>query len=81
MKKKQVRGLCGVFNYDVRDDLTMAEGQVTVNAAEFGNSWKAGHACEKDAPLLPTSTGGCKVNLNFHKEAERACKIFKNGTF
>ena len=59
----------------------MAEGQVTVSAAEFGNSWKLGHTCEKDMSLLPTSTGGCQSNLNFHKEAEHACKIFKNGTF
>ncbi|XP_069586533.1 SCO-spondin-like [Ranitomeya imitator] len=33
-------GLCGTYNENPEDDLTMAGGAVSLNAAMFGNSWK-----------------------------------------
>ncbi|XP_013879264.1 SCO-spondin isoform X2 [Austrofundulus limnaeus] len=34
------RGLCGVYNNNVKDDFTMMTGTVSPYAASFGNSWK-----------------------------------------
>lgn len=35
----QVQGMCGNFNDDREDDLSLPNGTL-VNVAQFGNSWK-----------------------------------------
>ncbi|XP_043935264.1 LOW QUALITY PROTEIN: IgGFc-binding protein-like [Protopterus annectens] len=47
-------GLCGNFNKNTKDDLTMKNGQLAPNAGEFGQSWKT-----ED---IPGCNDGCKTN-------------------
>ena len=74
-----MRGICGLYNYDQRDDMTMPDGQVTVNHAEFGNSWKSSHTCDEDMPMSGILDDVCHTGLYYHKYAEETCQILKSG--
>ncbi|XP_043936384.1 IgGFc-binding protein-like [Protopterus annectens] len=58
-----VCGLCGNFNNNTQDDLTMKNGQLAPNAGEFGLSWKTEE--------VPGCTDGCKTNCPQCKENEK----------
>ena len=71
--------MCGVFNYDQRDDLSMQNGEITVNSAEFGNSWKTDSKCTKDMPLTGLINDACHTSSHYHREAEEACQAMQSG--
>ncbi|XP_039610072.1 SCO-spondin [Polypterus senegalus] len=59
-QRGRTRGLCGIYNDDIRDDFTTVAGTIVKYAASFGNSWRVpgeqpevcsdaaevGHTCE-----------------------------------
>ncbi|XP_053307563.1 IgGFc-binding protein [Spea bombifrons] len=69
-----VAGLCGNYNKNPKDDLTMKDGKVTTNVVQFGNSWKVG-----DAPgCTPECTGKCPQCTEAQKQeykSEKYCGI------
>ncbi|XP_069497240.1 IgGFc-binding protein-like [Ambystoma mexicanum] len=57
-----VCGLCGNFNQNAKDDLTMKSGGTAPNAVKFGESWKVG--------TVPGCTSDCVGNCLLCSEAE-----------
>ncbi|KAG2458502.1 SSPO protein, partial [Polypterus senegalus] len=39
-QRGRTRGLCGIYNDDIRDDFTTVAGTIVKYAASFGNSWR-----------------------------------------
>ena len=70
-------GLCGNFNGEQKDDLTTKEGQITVDAVLFGNSWKVDQKCP-DAPNIrnPCLSAGPAVQT-----ARRQCSKLRRPPF
>ncbi|XP_071943772.1 hemocytin-like, partial [Antedon mediterranea] len=77
----QTEGLCGICNSDPSDDLTMPNGTITENTAEFGFSWLVeGSNCTK--PPKPTcsddTTDAEKVCAAFYQPPLSDCGILVN---
>ncbi|KAM7013820.1 IgGFc-binding protein-like [Passerculus sandwichensis] len=79
-KKVNVHGMCGNFNGNLEDDLSLTDG-TTVTAPQFGNSWEV----EKD------SDKGCLPDLREDEEPpcttenkqviEKQCNVLKSDKF
>lgn len=62
-----IDGLCGYFDFNVKNDKTKSDGKITVNTEDFGNSWKYGNDSCK--------TKTCLKDIQI-KDKE-ICQIFK----
>ncbi|XP_043936388.1 IgGFc-binding protein-like [Protopterus annectens] len=77
-----VCGLCGNFNKNTKDDLTMKNGKLAANAGEFGQSWKTdeipgcSHGCKGNCP-------DCAINEKKQYEKDSSCGLIlkKDGPF
>ncbi|XP_077125438.1 SCO-spondin-like [Ranitomeya variabilis] len=70
-------GLCGTYNENPEDDLTMAGGALSLNAAMFGNSWKIQdiHSLQT-CPDVPEFGHSCELPGRdaIRAEAESVCR-------
>ncbi|XP_069497528.1 IgGFc-binding protein-like [Ambystoma mexicanum] len=71
--QNQLRGMCGNYNGDRKDDKAKPDGMLARNDAEFGNSWRANISstgCEEDSGVI-SNTDNC-TNLQAIQEQ---CRI------
>ncbi|KAM4703004.1 IgGFc-binding protein [Rhinophrynus dorsalis] len=72
-------GLCGNNNKNPNDDLTMKNGNMAANAAQFGDSWKVGEVPE----CSPECRGNCPLCSEAQKQEyknEKFCGIITKST-
>ena len=76
----KVSGLCGVYNLNQHDDLTLPSGVTTTCVSTFGRSWKTGINCEENV-----STGmavdACVLATGYQKHATEVCSVLKSGEY
>ncbi|NXO99826.1 SSPO protein, partial [Certhia brachydactyla] len=70
----QVRGLCGTFTGDQRDDFTTPEGDVEPGVAAFANAFRAAGACPVLGPAIPEPCPD-------RHRAEAACAVLMGPAF
>ncbi|NXR72081.1 SSPO protein, partial [Pycnonotus jocosus] len=74
----QVRGLCGTFNGDQRDDFTTPAGDVEPGVAAFANAFRAAGACPALRPGVPEP---CDAFPGSRERAEAACALLMGPAF
>ncbi|NXH09073.1 SSPO protein, partial [Loxia leucoptera] len=74
----QVRGLCGTFNGDQRDEFTTPEGDVEPGVAAFANAFRAAGACPALGPGIPDPCAGFP---GIRERAEAACAVLMGPAF
>ncbi|CAN2388181.1 binding of sperm to zona pellucida, partial [Pristimantis euphronides] len=77
-----VGGLCGNYNKNPNDDLTMSDGKLAPNSVQFGNSWKVGDV----SGCSPGCTQNCPVCSDAQKQvytSDKYCGMINkaNGPF
>lgn len=74
-----MKGLCGTFNNNQKDDFLTPEGDVEQSIIPFANKWKASEKCddtsEKDI-IHP-----CSTNVQNKATAEKLCGKLKSQIF
>lgn len=74
-----LKGLCGTFNENQRDDFTTPEGDVETSVPSFANQWKTDEVCQdvedKEVPHP------CKSNSHNKAAAEKYCAKIKDAIF
>lgn len=78
--KSKVCGLCGNFNGNPDDDLTMPSNSQTPSAAEFGCSWKVSNLtdCVDCMEDRSATVQGCDENALKAWEGEQDCGILNS---
>ncbi|NWU46476.1 SSPO protein, partial [Dromas ardeola] len=75
---RQVRGLCGTYNWDGRDEFTTPAGDVETGVAAFVNRYRASGDC----PLLgPGPLEPCDAFAGRRELAEAACAVLHGPAF
>ncbi|NWV35575.1 SSPO protein, partial [Grantiella picta] len=74
----QVRGLCGTFNGDQRDEFMTPEGDVEPGVAAFANAFRAAGACPALGPGIPDPCDGFPGS---RQSAETACAVLMGPAF
>ena len=77
--KLKIKGLCGTFNENQRDDLTTPEGDVEQSVMAFANKWKTREVCQDVSLLEPNHP--CQVNAHNRAEAEKYCQPIRGELF
>lgn len=73
----QTRGLLGNGNNEPYDDLTIANGKIVTNEAEFGNSYKIGNCQPVNVPKRDNVAQSASCNSLFSWESSlRLCYSF-----
>ncbi|XP_065430748.1 IgGFc-binding protein-like [Chrysemys picta bellii] len=67
-------GLCGNFNGDKGDELTMKDGRVAPNATAFGQSWRVA-----ETPDCTEADKGCFCNAGFLLSGDRCVPVAQCG--
>ncbi|NXG20800.1 SSPO protein, partial [Grallaria varia] len=74
----QVRGLCGTFNGDQRDEFLTPEGDVELGVAAFANAFRAAGACPA---LGPGIANPCDSSPGSWERAEATCAVLLGPAF
>ena len=75
----QVQGLCGIYNLRQTDDFTLPSGATTVDAAEFGNSWKTNSLCSVNEAATGRAVDACLLASEYAQTATETCAQLKSG--
>ncbi|KAF1428409.1 SCO-spondin, partial [Spheniscus humboldti] len=74
----QVRGLCGTYNWNQRDEFTTPAGDVETGVAAFANKYRASGDC----PVLgPFPLEPCGAFAGRRELAEAACAVLHGPAF
>ncbi|NWV01445.1 SSPO protein, partial [Upupa epops] len=74
-----VRGLCGTYNWEQRDEFTTPAGDVETDVAAFANKYRVPGDCP-----VPLGTGAgdtCDTFVGQRELAEAACAILRGPAF
>lgn len=74
-----VKGLCGTFNLNQKDDFLTPEGDVEQTALAFANKWKTREFCDDVSTKEPEHP--CKANMQNKDTAETYCSKLKSKIF
>lgn len=74
----QVRGLCGTYSWDQRDDFTTPAGDVEVGVAAFADAYRVSSDCPAPGPLPPDP---CDAFAARRELAEAACAVLHGPAF
>lgn len=66
-----VKGLCGTFNGNQKDDFLTPEGDVEQDPAAFANKWKTKEVCDNVESKV--SSHPCEQHVQNRAAAERHC--------
>ncbi|XP_072290529.1 uncharacterized protein muc5.1 [Eucyclogobius newberryi] len=75
--KGKVCGLCGNYDYNIKNDWTSRSNEQAVEAFEFGNSWKMSPTCEDVKPL----NSSCELYSHRRAWAKKHCNIILSPVF
>ncbi len=75
-----LKGLCGTFNENQRDDLRTLEGDIEESVPAFANGWKTSETCQ-DADDLGQPPHPCDVNPHHRAKAQKACSKIRDALF
>ncbi|NXG90571.1 SSPO protein, partial [Stercorarius parasiticus] len=75
---RQVRGLCGTYNWDQQDEFTTPAGDVEVGVAAFANTYRAAGDCPA---LGPVPLEPCDAFAGRRELAEAACAVLRGPAF
>lgn len=74
----KVHGLCGTYNQNLGDDLTLPNGLTTVDVTKFGNEWGTDRKC---CITKKSSLNACGISSEFRRESTKACGALASGVF
>lgn len=74
-----VKGLCGTFNGNQKDDFLTPEGDVEQDPAAFANKWKTKEVC--DNVENTASSHPCEQHVQNRAAAERHCANITSSLF
>ncbi|NXD88272.1 SSPO protein, partial [Halcyon senegalensis] len=74
----QVRGLCGTYNWDQRDEFTTPVGDVETVVSAFANKYRVSGDCPVIGPVPPEP---CDTFAGRRELAETACAILRGPAF
>lgn len=73
-----LKGLCGTFNGNQKDDFLTPEGDIEQNPVSFANKWKTKESCGSD---VAEEKNPCDVNVQNKVEAEKYCSHITSNLF
>ncbi|NXJ86989.1 SSPO protein, partial [Trogon melanurus] len=73
---RQVRGLCGTYNWDQQDEFTTPAGDVEISVAAFVDTYRVSGECP---PLGPVPAEPCGGFAGWGERAEAACTTVLHG--
>uniref|UniRef100_H2ZP85 VWFD domain-containing protein n=1 Tax=Ciona savignyi TaxID=51511 RepID=H2ZP85_CIOSA len=79
--KNRLEGLCGVYNLNQADDYRTPTSAITINVAEFGNSWKTDISCSSNQVSTGISVDACVIATSYLTHANVMCSVLKLGAF
>ncbi|XP_066269327.1 mucin-6-like [Branchiostoma lanceolatum] len=75
------RGLCGVYNGNLGDDLLTRQGMLIDNVGEFGESWRVGGSMCPDVDTGPDIIRPCDLVTPRSGRANQLCSIIQSDVF
>uniref|UniRef100_H2ZP84 VWFD domain-containing protein n=1 Tax=Ciona savignyi TaxID=51511 RepID=H2ZP84_CIOSA len=75
--KNRLEGLCGVYNLNQADDYRTPTSAITINVAEFGNSWKTDISCSSNQVSTGISVDACVIATSYLTHANVMCSVLK----
>ncbi len=75
----RMRGMCGNFNLQTKDDFWTSHGDVATNANDFGDEWVSGSCSFPNTPTDYMSP--CDRNKHFKNQARESCEVITAAPF
>ncbi|NXY80544.1 SSPO protein, partial [Glareola pratincola] len=74
----QVRGLCGTYNWERRDEFSTPAGDVESSVVAFADKYRASGNCP---PSGPVPLEACEATAASREVAEAACAVLSGPVF
>jgi hypothetical protein len=75
----RMRGMCGNFNQQTRDDFWTPKGDIAANANDFGDEWGTGECLFPNTPMVLSAP--CDVHRNYKVKARESCEVMTAAPF